>query len=527
LLPFDAASKEHVTLTDVEPREADYGWLPDEVPLDNTAGLAKVRATIQNGPYTDTWESLAGYTVPRWFRDAKFGIFIHWGVYSVPAFHSEWYPRNMYRQGTAEFEHHVAAHGPQARFGYKDFVPRFTMERFDPKDMVALFRRAGAQFVVPVAEHHDGFAMYDEPRTRWKAPLVGPVRDVYGELTSELRRQWLIPGASSHRAEHWFFFNGGAKFDSDVTDPDYADLYGPAQHEETTPNEAFLEDWLLRTVEIIDRYQPQVLWFDWWIESPGFEPYLRQLAAYYYNRAAEWGREVIIQYKHDAFPPGTAVYDVERGGSSGIRPEPWQNDTSVSRNSWGWIDGHDYKSTKDIVGEIIDVVAKNGCLLLNIGPKPDGSIAEPERALLEGIGDWLNVNGEAVYGTSPWVLPGEGPTAVPEGSFTDGSPLTYTSADFRFTQHVYPDQTYLYAVSTTWPEDGTARIKTLAAGSTVPVHGIADVTLLGHGESLVSRREADALVVELPDVRPSEFGLALRITLTHPEPARRDRWLHN
>jgi alpha-L-fucosidase len=509
------------------PAVADYAWVPDEVALENASGLAKVRAVIDAGPYRDTWQSLANYTVPQWFRDAKFGIFVHWGVYSVPAFHSEWYPRNMYRQGTTDFEHHVSAYGPQADAGYKDFIPQFTMERFDARDMVALFRRAGAQFVVPVAEHHDGFAMYEEPRTRWKAPMMGPGRDAYGELVSEVSRQWLTPGASSHRAEHWFYFNGGARFDSDVLDPDFADLYGPAQREETSPNEAFLEDWLLRTTEIIDRYRPQVLWFDWWIETPGFEPYLRKLAAFYYNRAVEWGREVVIQYKHSAFAPGTAVYDVERGGSAGIRDQPWQNDTSVSRNSWGWIDGHDYKSVPDIINELIDVVAKNGCLLLNVGPKADGTIPEPERELLEGVGDWLNINGEAIFGTSPWQVPGEGPTAVPEGSFTDGSPLAYTSADFRFTQRVHPGETYVYAMSTVWPQDGVARIKSLGAGSGVTIPGVREVSLLGDGKPLVFRRADDALVVELPERREARLGLALQIKLARPEPHRRDTWLHN
>jgi alpha-L-fucosidase len=514
-------------MAETEAGATDYGWLPAEVHPDNAPGLAKVRATIDAGPFRDTWESLAGYTVPRWFTEGKFGIFIHWGVYSVPGFSSEWYPRNAYRPGTVEFEHHVATYGPHAKFGYKDFIPQLTMNGFDPRDMVALFRRAGAQFVVPVAEHHDGFAMYDEPRTRWKAPSMGPRRDVYGELVAEVRRQWLIPGASSHRAEHWFYFNGGTTFDGDIRDPDFADFYGPAQREETSPNEAFLEDWLLRTVEIIDRYRPQVLWFDWWIETPAFEPYLKQLAAYYYNRAAQWGREVVIQYKHQAFAPGTAVLDVERGGFAAIRADPWQNDTSVSRNSWGWIDGHDYKSVLDVISELIDVVAKNGCLLLNVGPKPDGTIAGPEREILEGVGDWLNVNGEAIFGTSPWVVFGEGPTAVPEGSFTDAAPPSYTARDLRFTQHVYPEQTYVYAMATVWPDDGTVRIKTLGRASAVTIPGVHEVILLGDRKPLAFRREQDALVVELPETRPSTFGLALRIQLTHTESQLRSRWLHN
>src|SRR5699024_12861898 len=205
-----------------------------------------------------------------------------------------------------------------------------------------LFRQAGAQFVVPVAEHHDGFALYDTERSRWSAAKMGPERDIFGALLDAVDEAWMVRGASSHRAEHWFFMNGGMEFDSDVRDPQWQVFYGPAQRDETAPNERFLEDWLLRCVEIIDRYRPQILWFDWWIEQPAFEPYLRQLAAYYYNRAAQWGRDVVINYKWDAFTAGSAVYDLERGRLGGIRDEVWQNDTSVSKSSWCWVDSHEY-----------------------------------------------------------------------------------------------------------------------------------------------------------------------------------------
>jgi alpha-L-fucosidase len=284
--------------TTTEPGAADRSWVPDPVVVPDTdAGLAAVRAVLDAGPFTDTWESLAGYEVPRWFRDAKFGVFIHWGAYSVPAFGNEWYPRNSYQQGSPEFVHHRDVHGDHADVGYKDFLPRFTMERFDPAGTAQLLRRAGAQFVVPVAEHHDGLALYDEPRSRWTTVNVGPHRDLLGDLLEACGDQWIVPGASSHRAEHWFFFHPGRSFASDVRDdPEFADLYGPAMPQATGPSQAYLEDWLLRTVGIIDRYRPQVLWFDWWIEHPAFEPYLRQLAAYYYNRAAQWGRGVVIQH---------------------------------------------------------------------------------------------------------------------------------------------------------------------------------------------------------------------------------------
>ncbi len=215
--------------------------------------------TTIDGPFQNTWESLKNYRIPRWYEDAKFGIFIHWGVYSVPAFGNEWYPRNMYQKGTPEFEHHVKTYGSHKDFGYKDFIPSFTGTHFSSKDWVSLFKRAGARFVMPVAEHHDGFAMYDSSFTRWKAPLMGPKRDIIGELKRACDDHGLFFSISSHRAENWFFFDGGKQFDSDVMNPEYADFYGPAQqappnnehghigrdpHSEPRPTPDFLESWL-------------------------------------------------------------------------------------------------------------------------------------------------------------------------------------------------------------------------------------------------------------------------------------------
>ena len=365
-----------------------------------------MKQVIDAGPYDATWESLQSYRAPLWYHDGKFGIFLHWGVFSVPAFEDEWYSRNMYLQGTKPFEHHVTTYGSQREFGYKDFIPSFTMDKFQPDDWAALFKQAGAQFVVPVAEHHDGFALYDTDRSRWSVAQMGPRRDVFRQLGDAVDRAWMVLGASSHRAEHWFFMNGGSRFDSDVRDPAYADFYGPAQREEIAPNERFLEDWLLRCVEIVDKYRPQIFYFDWWIESAAFEPYLRRFAAYYYNRAAEWGREVVINFKWNAFAPGSAVYDIERGAMGGIRDDVWQNDTSVSRTSWSWVEGHDYKGAHELIAELADTVSKNGVLLLNVGPKPDGTIPDEERRLLTAIGEWLTRNGEAIYGSRPWIIPG-------------------------------------------------------------------------------------------------------------------------
>ncbi len=336
----------------------------------------------------------------------------------MPAFGNEWYPRNMYLKDRPEFEHHVKTWGPQSEFGYKDFIPMFKAEKYDPAAWAALFKRAGAKYVMPVAEHHDGFPMYDSALTEWCAAKMGPKRDLIGDLADAVRAEGLVFSASSHRAEHWWFMNGGRAFDSDVNDPRYADFYGPATsiinsdgpHSDNAwksldwrprPDAKFLEDWLARTCEIVDKYRPQVLWFDWWIEQAAFEPYMQRFAAYYYNRGVEWGLGVAINYKYDPFPPDAAVFDIERGQATEMLPNFWQTDTSISKNSWGYVAEQDYKTAKDIIGDLADIVSKNGCLLLNIGPRPDGTIPEPEIAILEEIGAWLAVNGEAIYAYPP------------------------------------------------------------------------------------------------------------------------------
>ena len=245
------------------------------------SALTTVDKIDAQGPFKPSWASLDKYQVPKWYEDAKFGIFIHWGVYSVPAFGSEWYPRNMYIIGSPEYKHHIATYGPQNKFGYKDFIPMFTARNFNADQWAELFRNSGAKYVVPVAEHHDGFPMYDCSFTDWSAAKMGPKRDIVGELSVAIRKQGLHFGASSHRAEHWWFYNGGMKFDSDVRDPKYASFYGPAKPDKTQPDEAYLNDWISRTSEIVDKYHPEIVWFDWWIEQPALDPYRKSFASFY------------------------------------------------------------------------------------------------------------------------------------------------------------------------------------------------------------------------------------------------------
>ncbi len=474
-----------------------------------------------NPSFEPSWHSLTQYSVPEWYQDAKFGIFLHWGLYAVPAFGNEWYPRNMYRQGTPEFEHHLKTYGPHKQFGYKDFIPLFKAEKYDPEAWADLFVEAGAKYVVPVAEHHDGFPMYDTALSDWCAAKMGPKRDLIGELADAVRKRGLVFGVSSHRAEHWWFMNGGRAFDSDVNDPRNADFYGPAvaidgydqkgdseawKNRDWTPrpDAEYLEDWLARCCELVDKYQPQVFWFDWWIEQIVFQPYVQRFASYYYNRGLEWGKGVAINYKNETFPKEAAVWDIERGQLNDLRPYFWQTDTSVSKNSWGYIANHDYKTAADIIQDLVDIISKNGCLLLNIGPRPDGTIPEPEERMLREIGAWLKRNGEAIYGTRPWRVFGEGPTRVDDGGFTDTKRAAYTPADLRFTRR----ENSLYVTALAAP-GAVLQVRSLAAGQ-FDASALRRVSLLGQEGSLAWTQDADGLKIQgIPgaEMTPAVFKL--------------------
>jgi len=431
----------------------------------------------------------------------------------------------MYRReegSDATFKHHLETYGEQAVFGYKDFVPLFKGERFDAPEWADLFKQAGARFVVPVAEHHDGFAMYQTDLSRWNAAEMGPRRDIIGELSRSVRERGLVFGLSSHRAEHWWFFNGGRKFPSDVQNPEFADLYGPAQEAShgledvdkyPQPDSEFLDDWLTRTSELVDKYQPQLVWFDWWIEQPAFAPYLQKFAAFLYNRGAQWDKGVAINYKNEAFPDGAAVLDVERGQLAQIRPFFWQTDTSVSNNSWSYIHNHDYKTTDSIIDDLIDIVSKNGALLLNVGPKSDGTIPDREQQMLREIGAWLGVNGEAIYETRPWRIYGEGPTEVVSGAFSDTKRQAFTGQDIRFTTR---GET-LYALVLDWPGEHLV-IQSLKAQTKLASGEVTGVRLLGHDGQLQWTRDERGLVVEMPTQKPCDFAYALKIEGLQFEP---------
>jgi alpha-L-fucosidase len=479
--------------------------------------LSIVHKESRSGPFQPDWQSLSNYEVPEWYKDAKFGIFIHWGVYSVPAFGNEWYPRQMYIQGSEVNQHHIKTYGPVTKFGYKDFIPSFKAEKFDPQAWARLFKASGARYVVPVFEHHDGFAMYDSDLSDWTAKKMGPHRDLAGEIAEAVRAEGLHLGASSHRIEHDWFLDGGRKQDSDVNDPKYAAFYGPAHPREieksdllaedwTYVSPAYAEDWLARNAEIVQKYHPELIFFDWWIGQPAIRPYLAQFAAYYYNESSKRGQVGIINYKLVDMEKHSGVLDIERGQASGILSDTWQTDTSVSNKSWGYIENDTFKTPAFVVQQLADVVSKNGNLLLNIGPRSDGTIPQEVQQVLLKVGSWLKTNGEAIYGTRPWTVFGEGPTEVKAGSFHDTDTTPYTPQDFRFTTK----DGSLYAIQMACPSGGGTVIRSLRSG-VVGSREVRSVALLGFPPALSFSQKADGLHLQVPDNISCQYASAYRI----------------
>lgn len=507
-----------------DPESIDQIWQRASSKYDSERAtlLKKVDSADRQGPFRADWESLQKYEVPQWYKDAKFGIFIHWGVYSVPAFGNEWYPRNMYVQGSPEYKHHLAAYGRQDKLGYKDFIPMFKAEHFDPGAWAELFKKSGAKYVVPVAEHHDGFAMYDSGLSDWTAVKMGPHRDTTGELGKAVRAAGLHFGVSSHRVEHNFFLGVGRSIPSDVNDPQYAAFYGPAHNWLSPPadaplnddftyvSSAWADDWLARGAEVVEKYHPDIVYFDWWIGQALIRPNLTKFAAFYYNSSLKYGDHVgVINYKNNAMQEHSAVLDLERGQLGDIRPLYWQTDTSVSDKSWGYIKDDTFKSPEFVVHQLIDIVSKNGNLLLNIGPRSDGTIPEEVQQVLLDVGAWLNVNGESIYGTRPWRIYGEGPTKVAAGSFHDTDTTRYTADDFRF----MTKGDALYAIGLAWPANGEAVIHSLA--STVGTEHVQSVILLGRDIKLQFEQRADGLHVSVPAQSAAKYAYALRMRFDH------------
>jgi len=414
--------------------------------------------------FEPTWESLRRYNeVPQWLRDGKFGIYTHWGPYAVHAYgeNTTWYSFALYMDPDGEARQHFEKTFGKLtpEFGYKDLIPKFTAEKFDADEWAELFRKSGAKFAGPVAEHHDGFAMWDTEYSKWNAAKMGPKRDVVGELEKAIKKRDMKFVTAFHHAANWFFFPVLDKR-YDTGDRQNSGLYGQPHKKGAMRNQAFIDEWYGKIIEVIDKYSPDFIWFDFALDSIP-EGYVKDFLAYYYNDAEARGKEVVVTYKDNDLVPATAVRDLELGQEPKITYHEWITDSTVDdRGAWGYANDLVFKTPDRVIDNLIDRVSKNGYLLLNVGPKPDGTIPEPARDLLLEMGAWLEVNGEGIYGTSPWIIAGEGPTnlgQIQRQGFNE-SDVVYTGRDIRFT--VKGDT--IYASFLSWPGD-KAVITTLRA----------------------------------------------------------------
>ncbi|MBN1845409.1 MAG: alpha-L-fucosidase [Sedimentisphaerales bacterium] len=468
------------------------------------AAAATGLPTATGQAYRPDWDSLGRHPVPQWFQDAKFGIYAHWGVYSVPAFDNEWYPRNMYIEGSKVQKHHLETYGDLSKFGYKDFVPRFQAEKFDAEEWADIYARSGAKFAGPVAEHHDGFSLWASKVNRWNAAAMGPKRDVTGELVRALRQRGLKIITSFH---HAYNIQGyyTAKDDWDTNDPAYGDLYGKFEDPKVAHDR-----WLAKIVEVIDRYQPDQIWYDFGLAKIPDE-YKRTMAAYYYNKQAEWGKQVIITRKGDHLPAGVGVLDIERGKMEGPADFLWQTDDSVATNTWCFTAGIHLKTAEELIHELVDIVSKNGVLLLNVCPRADGIIPDDQKDLLLAIGNWLGVNGQAIYASRPWKIHGEGPNLYDRGRGLGGNAqgqIRFAGRDIRYTCK----GDILYAICLGRPEKSFplrfVQIDTAAAD--------AGVELLGHDGKVDYHIDDNILTIRLASIDPAalpfQYAYAFKLT---------------
>lgn len=453
--------------------------------------LKRIEEVIKNGKYKDNWESLSDYPIPEWYRQAKFGVFIHWGAYCVPAYFSEWYVRLMYYKQNPVYWHHSKKYGKD--YPYSKFIEQFDAPLFDAHKWIKLIKDSGAKFVMPVGEHHDGLKMYDSQLSRWTTVKQAMKRDVLGELREECIKQGVVFATSSHRAEHFWFVNGARTigFDNQALDPSYADLYGPMvnvnkrnnlitllrQEKGIKPTDEWMQDWLVHSVELIDKYKPSTLFFDWWIMHHDFRPYLKKFLAYYYNKSVEWGIEVCVQYKSDAFMYNVGIFDRERGQLEGVSPHIWQSETSTAYNSWSYCTTNKYKTSGTIARVMADVISKNGNFVLNIGPKADGTICYEEQKILQELGKWTSDNKDAIWGTVPYKFWGEGSKQA-SGSFKEK--MHYKTGDYRYTYR----PCHIYAFSLSKKPQKTFRLKRLGLSRDNFHFIIKNIKILGYEEEI-------------------------------------------
>jgi alpha-L-fucosidase len=427
----------------------------------------------------------------------------------------------MYIEGTEQYKHHIEHYG--SKFGYKNFIPMFKAEKFDPEEWAELFKKAGAKFAGPVAEHHDGFSMWDSKINKWNAARMGPKRDVVGELERAIRKQGMRFMVSFHHAENWWFYPHITGFDT--SDPQYSGLYGPVHdldadpeiwewinwHRQKKPNREILQLWKEKIIEVIDKYKPDLIWFDNDLKYIQ-EKYKREALAYYFNEATEWNKEVAVVFKRPSLPPGVGIEDFELGRMGDLTYHNWMTDTDIAlpnrfHGRWSYSHGIEYKTTTTLIHELIDIVSKNGYLLLNVGPMADGEIPLPAKKRLLEMGGWLEINGEAIYGTTPWVIYGEGPTKMDvEGAFSETKrEPQYTADDIRFT--VKDDA--LYAICLGWP--GGGKEMTIRSLKILYEWEISSVSMLGIDKELQWSLTQNGLKIKTPNEKPCEHAYTFKI----------------
>ncbi|MER6014714.1 alpha-L-fucosidase [Streptomyces bluensis] len=474
-------------------------------------GLGAGVAQAAPSTYTPDWNSLDQHPpAPEWFQDAKFGIYFHWGVFSVPAFGNEWYPRTMYRAGDTVNQHHIATYGQPSAWPYHNFIngaqdlagkfvkfaPKLKSAggKFDPDEWVQLFVDAGAKFAGPVAEHHDGFSMWDSQVNEWNSVNKGPGLDLLEIFSTAIRAKGLKLLVAMH---HAYNFTGFYEFVPAQTDPSLKKLYGqlgPAAENKL---------WFDKLKEVVDRARPDILWQDFNLSAVDEQQRLNFLA-YYYNQAGSWGREVVATYK-DGMNGKGEVFDYERGGPADLTTPYWLTDDSISSSSWCYTQGIGYYSIQQMLHSFIDRVSKNGNMLLNIAPMADGTIPQAQKDILLGIGDHLKRFGESIYATRAWTAYGEGPTKMGGGSFT--TPHAGTAQDIRFTRN--KANNVLYATVLGWP-GSSLTIKTLGSDR-INLSSLTSVKLLGttagtYIDLPTPTQNASGLTVTLPSSAPYGAG---------------------
>ncbi|HVI44488.1 MAG TPA: alpha-L-fucosidase [Chitinophaga sp.] len=473
---------------------------------------------VKPGPYRPDTASLKQYHYPAWFRDAKFGIWSHWGPQAVPRM-GDWYARGMYEEGSANYRHHLAHYGHPSKFGYKDIIPLWKAEKWEPERLMALYKKAGAKYFVSMGSHHDNFFLWNSRRHKWNAVNMGPHKDVVGIWQQAARKEGLYFGISEHLAASYTWFQASHRADTsgpnkgipyDGANAAYADLYhtnaSPGDKGWLTTNPTWMQEWYEDVKELVETYHPDLLYSD--SELP-FGNIGRSMLANFYNDniAFHKGRPTAV-YNCKQPSGGMWVQDLERGVQDTISPFPWQTDTSIG--DWYYRTGQPYKSATDVIRMLVDIVSKNGNLLLNIVQTPEGEVEPDLLQTLDDIGNWMAINGEGIYGSRPWKVFGERPASaanIKAGNFNEGK-LAYTAEDIRFT--VKGNDLYAYVLDTPGDE---IRIRSLGRHSQLNNKKITHIKILGSEEKIKWKEENDALVIYRPAQLPAGKVTGIRLSL--------------